>query len=69
MWKSGKNKTRNYTKTKKTAERYDLPRKKETPLGAGLLRRQKTASAFDDDLGRLRFSFWDELTLCPSART
>jgi hypothetical protein len=41
-------------KNQKTAERYDLPRKKETPLGAGFLKDGlKAASAFDDDLGRL----------------
>jgi hypothetical protein len=48
-----KNKTRDYTKTKNHGA-VQLLRKKETPLGAGFLKDGlKTASALDDDLGRL----------------
>jgi hypothetical protein len=53
MWKSEKIKSAIIQKLK-TAQQYDLRRKKETPLGAGFLKDGlKAASAFDDDLGRL----------------
>jgi hypothetical protein len=54
MWKSEKIK-RAIIQKLITTEQCDLPRKKETPLGAGFLLKDglKAASAFDDDLGRL----------------